>query len=248
MDPEVHAKAPGRCPRCGMALVPGLPDPVEYRLHVGVLPSVPRTTGTTSLRFHVTHPKTGRRVEKFEEIHERLLHLFLISEDRRFFAHEHPDPESNGYFRFHTQLPLPGFYRLMADFYPSGGTPQLITAPLYVQGPPQPFDPPATPNLQVKLRTEPATPIAGLKTLLFFDLNPLEGVTPWLGAWGHLLCASADLLDLVHLHPAWEPYQNTVQFNVIFPRPGNYTLWPQFQRSGVVNTARFDVEARALGA
>lgn len=247
MDPDVHAKLPGRCPRCGMNLIPGLPDPLEYRLHVDVLPAAPRTVSTTSLRLSVFHPKTGRRVEKFEEIHERLMHLFLISEDSAYFAHEHPEPEPGGFFRFHTQLPIPGFYRLLADFYPANGTPQLLTAPLHVRGERQPFSPPATPNLTVRLRTEPAKPIAGLRTMLFFDLNPYDGVTPWLGAWGHLLSASSDLLDLVHIHPAWEPYQNHVQFNVIFPRPGSYTLWGQFQRHGVVNTARFQVTATALG-
>lgn len=248
MDPEVHSKLPGRCPRCGMILVPGLPDPLEYRLHVDVLPQRPRTGATTSLRLHVTHPRTGRRVEKFEEIHERLMHLFVISEDRGYFAHEHPEAEPGGYFRFHTQLPLPGFYRLLTDFYPAGGTPQLLPATLHVAGNRQVFEKPGTPNLEVGLRMEPANPIAGLKTMLFFSLSPFAGVTPWLGAWGHLMSASGDLLDLVHLHPAWEPFEGQVQFNVIFPRAGDYTLWAQFQRDGVVNTARFDVRATALGA
>lgn len=247
MDPEVHAKLPGRCPRCGMNLVPNLPDALEFRLHLDVLPAAPRTTSTTALRLSVFHPQTNRRVTQFEEIHEKQMHLFLISEDRQYFAHEHPTPEPGGYFRFHTQLPLPGFYRVLTDFFPAGGTPQLLTAPLHVLGPPQPFEKPATPNLTVRLRTEPQKPIAGLKTMLFFELDPLEGLMPWLGAWGHLLSASADLLDLVHLHPAWEPYQNHVQFNVIFPRPGEYTLWAQFQRNGIVNTARFDLTAAALG-
>lgn len=247
MDPEIHSKLPGRCPRCGMNLIPGLPDPLEYRLHVEVLPKAPQTTQTTSLRFHVTHPKTNKRVESFEEIHEKLLHLFVISDDHRYFAHEHPIPEPNGYFRFHTQLPLPGFYRLLTDFYPTGGTPQLLTAPLHVQGPPQPFLAPQAPNLEIKLRTDPEKPIAGLKTMLFFELTPFDGVTPWLGAWGHLLNASADLLDLVHAHPAWDPYQNQVQFNLIFPRPGQYTLWAQFQRHGIVNTAKVPITVTALG-
>jgi len=246
MDPDVHAKLPGRCPKCGMNLVPGLPDPLEYRLHVDLLPRSPSTTKTTSLRFHVTHPRTGRRVEKFDEIHEKLLHLFVISEDRRYFAHEHPEPEPGGYFRLHTQLPLPGFYRLLTDFYPSGATPQLLPASIHVNGPAQPFQLPQSPNLTVKLRTDPEKPIAGLKTMLFFELTPQDGLTPWLGAWGHLLSASADLLDLTHAHPAWEPYRNSVQFNLIFPRPGEYTLWAQFQRNGVVNTARFTVTASPL--
>jgi hypothetical protein len=246
MDPEVHSKLPGRCPRCGMNLIPGLPDPLEYRLHVDVLPRATKTTQTTSLRLHVTHPKTKARIKSFEEIHEKRMHLFLISEDCSYFAHEHPIPEPDGSFLLHTRLPIPGFYRILTDFYPSGGTPQLLPASLYVKGPPQDFQPPNTPNLNVKLRTDPEKSIAGLKTMLFFDLSPMDGVTPWLGAWGHLLSASADLLDLVHVHPAWEPYQNQVQFNLIFPRPGVYTVWGQFQRSGIVNTAKFQITATAL--
>ena len=113
-----------------------------------VLPRSPRTTQTTSLRLHVTNPKTNKRVESFEEIHEKQMHLFLISEDRRYFAHEHPISEPGGYFLFHTQLPLPGFYRILTDFYPTGGTPQLLTASVHVQGEPQPFHPTETPNLK----------------------------------------------------------------------------------------------------
>jgi hypothetical protein len=249
MDPEVHSKTPGRCPRCGMLLQAGLPDSLEYRLAMRVSPRVPVTTGTTVLDFSLLHPKTGRRVEAFREIHERLFHLFVISEDLSYFAHEHPEQKGGGRFEFRTVFPKPGFYRLLADCYPSGGTPQLLTASLYVGGTPQPFATAesAPRNLRAIVRTEPRMPIAGFKTMVFFRLDPFEGVKPWLGAWGHLLCASADLIDLVHLHPAWEPYENEIQFNLIFPRPGKHRLWAQFERLGVVNTIVTDVTAAALG-
>ena len=38
MDPDVRSNSPGKCARCGMALVAGLPDPVEYHMHVDVTP------------------------------------------------------------------------------------------------------------------------------------------------------------------------------------------------------------------
>lgn len=247
MDPGVKSKTPGKCPRCGMILELGLPEPLEYRLITQILPAAPRTGATTSLTFQIVHPKTGKPVTRFRELHEKLFHLFLISEDLTYFAHEHPEPLPNGLFRFNTQLPVPGFYRLLADCYPEGGTPQLLPATIHVKGPRQRFEPAAPVNLKAVLRTDPPEPIAGLKTMMFFDLSPFEGVTPWLGAWGHLLAASADLIDLVHLHPVWEPYQNSVQFNMIFPRPGKFKLWAQFQRAGVVNTAPFDVTVKALG-
>lgn len=247
MDPGVKSKTPGRCPRCGMLLELGLPEPLEYRLKVESLPKAPRTGATTRLRFQIVHPKTGKPVEKFREIHEKLFHLFLISEDLSYFAHEHPEPLPGGIFEFHVALPVPGFYRLLADFYPEGGTPQLLPAPLYAAGTRLPFPAPMTPNLKVKLRTEPAVPVAGLKTMLFFDLEPFAGVAPWLGAWGHLLVAGADLVDLVHHHPVWEPFENTVQFNMLFPSPGRFKLWAQFQRDGLVNTAVFELDVKDLG-
>jgi hypothetical protein len=247
MDPEVHSKTPGRCPRCGMRLEAGLPQPREFRLRVETTPAVLETGRTAMLRFEAIDPQNGRRVRRFREIHEKLFHLFLISEDLRYFAHEHPELEPDGRFRFHFNPPLPGIYRLLADFFPEGGTPQLLPAPLYVRGEEQPFRAPGLENLSVKLTMEPAQPLAGQRTMLFFHLEPFAGVRPWLGAWGHLLTASEDLLDLVHAHPVWEPYGNRVQFNVIFPRPGRYLLWAQFDRNGAVNTASVSVEVGRLG-
>jgi hypothetical protein len=98
----------------------------------------------------------------------------------------------------------------------------------------------------VELRTEPEQPIAGMKTRLYFQLSPDKGLVPWLGAWGHLLAASADTIDLIHTHPFLADGVARMQFNVIFPRPGRHRVWVQFDREGVVNTVPFDVTAAAL--
>jgi hypothetical protein len=82
---------------------------------------------------------------------------------------------------------------------------------------------------------------------MFFRLKPAEGLEQYLGAWGHMLAASADMVDLIHNHP-FLAYQEDgqVQFNMIFPRPGIYRVWVQFQRQGVVNTASFDIPVEEL--
>jgi hypothetical protein len=249
MDPEVRSKGPGRCPRCGMRLEAGLPDPLEYRVELETLPGRPSAGRTTMLSFRVLDPRTGKPVVVFNEIHEKLFHLFVVSEDRTFFAHEHPERRADGSFQLPIVLPQAGMYRVLADFYPQGGTPQLIAKSLLVGAGPQITVPGPPANMAITLRPEPAQPIVGQRTMLFFDLSPAEGLEPWLGAWGHLLMASEDLLDMVHVHPKWE-YQPevapTVQFNVIFPRPGKYRLWVQMQRKGLVNTKSFDVTARSL--
>ena len=74
-----------------------------------------------------------------------------------------------------------------------------------------------------------------------FDLDFGDGLEPYLGAWGHMLAASEDLVDLIHNHPFLAEGGSRVQFNMIFPRAGLYRVWVQFQRKGVVNTVAFNV-------
>ena len=42
MDPDVRGHDPGTCPRCGMKLVAGIPDPVEYTMDLNVIPPAPK--------------------------------------------------------------------------------------------------------------------------------------------------------------------------------------------------------------
>lgn len=256
MDPGVRAKDPGKCPRCGMKLVAGIPDFVEYPVDLAVAPRVPAAGKPLDMTFTVEDPKTHKTVTKFEVVHEKLFHLFLVSEDLRFFAHEHPEYDGKGTFRHRTTLPHPGLYRIATDFYPTGGTPQMNVSTLVVPGAvpkPVPLKPDLHPqqgeNLQVELVTEPAQPLAGFKTLCFFKLKSKTGelkLEPYLGAWGHMLAASEDLIDLIHTHPFLAEGGPQVQFNIIFPREGVHRVWVQFQNNGVVNTVAFNVPVKPL--
>ena len=90
MDREVRSRVPGNCPRCGMKLVAGLPMPIEYPLDFRATPrSIPAGRDVV-LKFRVLHPKTGKPVTHFETIHEKLFHLFLVSQDLEYFSHEPP--------------------------------------------------------------------------------------------------------------------------------------------------------------
>jgi hypothetical protein len=241
MDPDVRSAKAERCRKCGMQLVAGIPHPVEYPVEMKVTPGKDVT-----LRFRVMKPES-RELAQLELIHERLFHLFLVSKDLSVFRHEHPVRESDGSFVLHTTLPKGGMYRLLCDFYPAGGTPQMIPKTIFLPGAGLNvrFRPDLRPqraeNITVSLRMEPEQPLAGKKTMLFFQLEPADGLEPYLGAWGHLMAASSDLIDMVHAHPAWEEGGPNVQFNLIFPRPGLHRVWAQFQRSGIVNTVAFNV-------
>ena len=81
---------------------------------------------------------------------------------------------------------------------------------------------------------------------VLFKVTPGDGLEKYLGAWGHMLAASDDLIDLIHTHPFLADGGPEIQFNMIFPRARTYRVWVQFQRNGVVNTAHFDVPVQEL--
>ena len=254
MDRDVRSAGPGRCPRCGMDLVLNVPEPVEYPLGLTVFPRAPRPHERVDLTFQIRDPKTGAPVNRFEVVHEKLFHLFIVSQDLSFFRHDHPVPANDGTFRYQGSLPKSGMYRLLADYYPTGGTPQLTAKTIFVPGeggfapvhPAPDLAAKRTENMDVELTTEPPVPLAGMKTMLFFRLKPADGLEQYLGAWGHMLAASDDLIDLIHTHPFLANGGPQVQFNVIFPRARTYRMWVQFQRKGVVNTAVFTLPVSEL--
>ena len=264
MDRDIRSNAPGFCPRCGMKLVPGIPESREYRIEIIPTPRVLKPGVDVTLDFKILDPETGKLVHDFEIVHDRLFHLFVVSQDTTVFMHEHPEKLADGSFRFHLQFPKAAVYRILCDFYPTSATPQLITHTLIVPGPGFTMTPAKlmpsietqhAANLEAELVMEPPQPIAGAKTILFFRLNPNDGIEQYLSAWGHMMAASWDLIDMIHTHPIYvtdptptgeEIAYKQIQFNVIFPREGVYRLWVQFQRKGVVNTVAFNVPVSAL--
>ena len=187
------------------------------------------------------------RVEKFSVVHEKLFHAFIISRDLQFFVHDHPTWE-NGSFHYDIAFPKPGMYRILGDFYPEAATPQLITDTIFVAGDDMPaaqlsrdYSIKDAENLKVELSTNPPDPVAGAFTQMRLSVNPGDGLEKYLGAWGHMLAASDDLIDMTHTHPFIADGSAEMQFSLVFPRPRIYRVWVQFQRQGVVNTAHFDV-------
>ena len=260
MDKNVRSKTPGKCPICGMTLVLGIPDAHEYPVRISTKPKMIKPGEDTLLNFKIEEPDNGKTVQDFEVMHEKLYHLFLVSQDMRFFRHIHPEKQPDGTFNLDVKFPHAGLYRVLSDFYPKGGTPQLIASTMMIPGAgfklePAKLTPDLKPqkseNLDVELVLDPPEPLAGFKTLMFFKLKPNDGIEPYLGAMGHMLAASSDLIDLMHTHPLYvtdpdEGAYKQIQFNLIFPRAGIYRVWVQFQRKGVVNTVAFNVPVKPL--
>jgi hypothetical protein len=253
MDRDVRGFSPGKCPRCGMALVTSIPDPVEYRVDV-TTEAVPRPGVPVQLHFAITDPWKGNPVTKFMEVHEKLYHAFVVSRDLQFFLHGHPQWQ-DGRFDYQVTFPKPGMYRVLSDFYPEASVPQLSASTVFVgsvEPDPRPvslvrdYTPKQGDNIGVQMISIPETSIAGMPTRLRFALNPAEGFERYLGVWAHMLIASDDLIDMMHTHPSLADGGPEVEFSVVFPRARTYRIWIQLQRHGTVNTVHFDVPVRNM--
>jgi hypothetical protein len=255
MDPDVHSRTLTKCPRCGMTMVKGVRDPVEYLVDLRHEPSRINPGDNVLLGFGILDPKSRKPVREFEVVHEKLFHLFVVSQDLKFFLHTHPERQGDGDFQLNMRFPKPGMYRLLSDFYPAGGTPQLIVNTVMVPGQgftltPAKIDadlrPQHSENASAELEISPSAPCAGDNVVLNVRVTPDDGIEPYIGAMAHMLAASSDLIDMIHQHPFqttdghWGAYKQ-MQFNMTFPRPGIYRVWIQFQRKSVVNTVAFNV-------
>ena len=262
MHPNIRGKAGDTCALCRMALVPAAPAGYQaYVLDFDTGPRVLRARQKARVHFHVREPHMHAVVRRFELVHERVFHLFIVSHDLEYFAHVHPTLRSSGTLDAEVELPRPGAYQMIADFLPTGGAPQLIQKSFATAGYRGGLA--AIPHLvpdaadkiihgtRVKLTMPEA--VAGREQLITFDMQdevsgtPVRDLQPYLGATGHMLLASSDLAIAAHSHPVAEISAlggPTVVFQVLFPRGGDYRLWAQFQRHGEVLTASFNVPVK----
>jgi hypothetical protein len=273
MHPNEVKAAAGTCSICGMTLVPG--DPMataDYSLKVTTEPRAPKAGQKTRFRLAVQHPLSGEPVTQFAEVHDKLFHFFIISRDMTQFFHEHPVLEKDGSFTIEHVLPAAGQYMLFSDFMPIGGGPQMIATPLVTAG----FEGDITASMPVlkpdsmtksangvtvNLQIDPSKVIAGEEAdvpIRFEDEktgDPVTNLQRYLGAFGHAMMLSEDMTEHVHAHPeqmlegtaVTEGGGPDLVFHALFPKPGHYRIWLQFQRNDVLSTVPFTVRVLRAG-
>jgi hypothetical protein len=73
----------------------------------------------------IVDSESGDPVQEFENVHEKLLHLIVVSTDLTWFNHLHPEYQGNGVFTIEATLPRAGSYKLYADYTPKGKTQEV---------------------------------------------------------------------------------------------------------------------------
>jgi hypothetical protein len=75
--------------------------------------------------LQINDAKTGAPVKDFSVVHDKLMHLIVVSRDLKWFNHIHPEYKGNGTFKVTTTLPRAGSYKLYADYTPKGKTQEV---------------------------------------------------------------------------------------------------------------------------
>jgi len=279
MHTDYTMEAPGKCPRCGMDLVRAAAfDVRDYLLDFRTIPALVKPRQKTTMQFRISHPGTSERITKFEIVHEKQYHLFVISQDMEFFQHIHPNEQADGTWTIDVTLPKAGYYKVLSDFLPSGGSSQFIARPLVTAGYTGDLagdsahlvlDTAAqkiVDDIRATVVYDPPTFVAGLYGHLPFQLTdtstgkPITDLQTYLGAFGHTLIMSEDMVDYVHSHPLdilAQPDDEvgqpqflippgadleklrggpTVTFEGLMPKAGRYRAWTQFRRNSKLYT------------
>jgi plastocyanin len=71
-------------------------------------------------KLQILDEKTDKPVAAFDTVHDKLLHLIVVSKDLSWFSHLHPAYKGNGVFEIKTAIPRAGEFKLFADYTPTG--------------------------------------------------------------------------------------------------------------------------------
>lgn len=165
------------------------------------------------LVFTVKNSK-GEIVKDLPIVHEKPMHLLVVSEDLGEFYHIHPDLQGDGSYRVANTFPNGGNYRLYADFTPKD-SPQIVEKLTVKVDGQERAKIALAPDTKLEktidgLRFElkpGAEIVAGKELMLDFNVTDAETNKPatdlqkYLGEYAHFVIISEDLKQFVHAHP-----------------------------------------------
>ena len=121
MDPDVRSATPGVCPRCGMKLVMGIPDPEEYPLHLADVAGP--VFGREKKSSWCSASKIRTPGKRLAILRPCMSGCFIFSLSVAICSISFtiiPNTTAQASFAMRPSFPKPGMYRILGDFYPAG--------------------------------------------------------------------------------------------------------------------------------
>ena len=224
------------------------------------------------LTFQIKNPK-GENVSDLEIVHEKLMHLFMVSDDLSQYFHEHPVKQTDGTYKLPFTFPNGGKFKIFIDFKPLDDEQTVESFDVEVEGeklekvelkPETNFEK-VFDGLLVKMK--PNTELVKQKDLLLkfeiFDAEtkkPANDLQNYLGAKAHFVIIRKGLGRFVHAHPMSDDMMKEMNSNMDmkmgddkdskitamtnFPNSGIYKIFAQFKRNDKVITVPFVFEVK----
>ncbi|MBD0369297.1 MAG: cupredoxin domain-containing protein [Pyrinomonadaceae bacterium] len=257
----VHAAISTSAPKAG------------FRAELKTEPALPRAGEPVSLSFTVKNGK-GHTVRFLQFVHEKPLHLLVVSDDLSEFYHIHPEMQVDDSYSVRQTFPYGGIYRLYADYTPPGYGTIVEQFELYVEGPERPRVPlyadsqltKTTGGLKATLSSDKELR-AGEDLMLRFKLfdektdAPVNNLQLYLGSLAHFVIVGEDLNDFIHAHPldageVFDPSQDpTLHLHdpsqltktLVGPSPSEVSAHVNFPRAGLYKLwAQFQRDGRII--
>ena len=253
MHPEVRQSGPGECPKCGMDLEPMQPGTSRaFKMQFQTEPQMGTAGQPMRLRLQPQDPKDAGTEVALDVVHEKKIHLIVVSEDLTYFDHIHPEYGEAGYYMVTHTFPKNGRYVLFADYKAAEGQHQTDTHSVQV-GLKMPKAEPAFSSQRLKtvvdgfavtiIPTVPDGPQTNtpIKMAIMLEKDgqtvSADALENYLGAKAHVVMIEQKSLAYTHIHPEAEDGKLSMQ--TTFEKSGIYRVWLQFQTEGKVHTADF---------
>lgn len=187
--------------------------PAKFLADLKTVPAEVKAGEPAELFFTVKNDK-GEVVQDLPIVHEKPLHLLVVSDDLAEFYHIHPESQADGSYRVPFSFSNGGTYKLYADYTPKDSAQVVDTFPLKVTGterarvelkPDEKLEK-TIDGLRFEVKTD-AELTAGKELMLNFKVSdpktgkPVTDLEKYLGEYAHFVIISQDLSQFVHAHP-----------------------------------------------
>ncbi len=205
----------------------------------------------------------GNTLKNFNVVHEKVMHFIMVRKDLQQFQHIHPQfNKTSGEFSVQVTFAADGDYRMFADFTPLVGQMksdgERLPVTLFqdiVVGNLAKYKPQSIGGTERAkifngysiIMTASSEPLASQNDLeITFEIKkggkPVTNLQEYLGALGHTVILKEGNLRFIHAHPTQSAnvtQNGKIIFMITFPEAGNYKLFSQFQREGMIITSDF---------
>lgn len=185
----------------------------KFRAELAADPSTIKAGELTTLSFTVKDAQ-GTIARDLQIVHEKPMHLLIVSNDLAEFSHIHPTPQPDGTLKVTHTFPNGGDYKLYADFTPENSLQVVEQMAVKVSGNERAKQPLAADTVVTKsvdgisVTLAPNNlPKSGEAVMLNFKVadaktgRPVTDLQKYLGEYAHFVIINEGLNDFLHAHP-----------------------------------------------